>query len=135
MTSGRRAPASSDAQLGNHVAGDARRHRGVRPRIRDVGLLDQHVLGQRDGDGARPSRARPVERLAHELGDAGRIVDLHDPLAQRLEEPPVLDLLERLPIGVPALDLTDEQHHRRRVLGGVVEPDRRVAGAGSAGDH
>ena len=117
------------------VGGDPRSHRGVRPRVGDHDLLGQHVLGQGHGHRSRPSGARPVERLAHELGDAGRIVDLRDPLAQRLEEPPVLDLLERLAIGVPALDLADEQHHRRRVLGGVVEPDRRVAGAGAAGDH
>ena len=76
-----------------------------------------------------------MERLAHELRDAGRVVDLHHPLAQRLQEPPVLDLLERLPIRVPAVDLADEQHHRSRVLGGVVQTDRRVAGAGPAGDH
>ena len=76
-----------------------------------------------------------MKRLAHQLGDSRRIVDLHDPLAQRLEEPPVVDLLERLAVGMPALDLTDEHHHRRRVLRGGVEPDRRVAGARPTGDH
>ena len=76
-----------------------------------------------------------MKRLAHELGDPCRVVDLHDPLAQRLEEPPVLDFLERFPVRVPPLDLSDEQHHRSRVLRGVVQADGRVAGARPPRDH
>ena len=72
--------------------------------------------------------------LAHELRDPCRVVDLHHPLAQRLQEPPVLDFLECLSIGMSALDLADEHHHRSRILRGVVETDRRVAGTRPARD-
>ena len=140
------APAAGDHQgaagVGEQCAqgrdGIARHPRGDRhvpARIRDGGLLDQHVFRQRDRHRSRPPGARLVERLAHELGDARRIVDLDDPFAQRREEPPVLDLLERLAVGVPALDLADEHHHRRRVLGRGMQPRRGVAGAGTPRDH
>ena len=76
-----------------------------------------------------------MKRLAHELGDPRRIVDLHHPFAQRREEPPVFDLLERLAIGVSALDLADEHHHGRRVLGRGMQPHRGVAGARTPRDH
>ena len=77
-----------------------------------------------------------MQRLAHELGDPRRIVDPDGPPARRREEPPVFDLLERLAVGVSALDLADEHHRGRRVLGrGGMQPRRGVAGAGAPRDH
>ena len=122
-------------QRGDRIVRNPGRDRRVRIGIRDGGLLDQHVFGQRDRYRAGPSRACTMERLAHELRDPPRIVDLDDPLAQRVEKPPVLDLLERLAIRVSARHLPDEQHHRSRILGRVVEADGRMAGARTSGDH
>ena len=123
------------AQCRNHTARDPRRNLGVPARVLDGGLLDQHVLRQCDRHRPGPPGARSMKRLAHELRNSSRVVDLRHPLAQRLEKSPVLDLLERLPIRMPALDLADEHHHGGRVLRGVVEADRRVACAGTTRHH
>ena len=64
--------------------------------------------------------------LTHPLGHAERAGAEH--LA-------VVQFLEGLAVALVAGHLADEQHQRRRVLEGGVDPDRRVAGAGSAGDE
>ena len=51
------------------------------------------------------------------------------------EHAPVVDLLERLALGVLARDLPDEEHQRRPVLEGGVHADGRLRGAGAAGDE
>ena len=100
--------------------------RGVGGGVGDVGRLGEHVLGQRQDDGPRAARRRDPERARHHLGDALGVIDLRDPFRQRPEHAPVVDLLERLPLGVPARDLTDEEHERRAVLKGRVDSDRRL---------
>ena len=108
---------------------------GIRGRVGDVGRLREHVLGQRQHDGARTARRRDPERARDELGDALGVIDLRDPLRQRPEHAPVVDLLERLPLGVPARDLPHEEHERRSVLEGRVDADGRLRRSRTARDE
>ena len=103
-------------------------------RVRDVGLGREHVLGQREHDRAGPSGAGRRERPRHVLRDAIGAVDLRDPLRQRAEHPPEVDLLERLALLLVGGDLADEQDQRRRVLERGVHADRRLRRPGPARD-
>ena len=145
---GRRAPAASagdrERSLGvrEQVAkplelGRARMrpHPLVRPRIGDLDLVDEHVLGQRQDHRAGSSRRRHRERAGHELRDPRGALDLGDPLRHRVEHPAVVDLLERLAILHVAADLADQEDQRRRVLVGRVDADRGVGCPRPAGDE
>ena len=104
-------------------------------RVGGVGLLDEHVLGQREHDRARAAGGGDVEGARDELGDPVGIVDLLDPLRHRAEHVAVVDLLERLPPHHVAADLADQEDQRRRVLEGGVDAAGGVRRAGAAGDH
>ena len=112
-----------------------RLHAGIRQRVVDAGLLDEHVLreGEDDGTGA-PGRG-DVERARHELGDPVGALDLRHPLGERPEHLPVVDLLEGLALHHLAADLADDQDQRRRVLKGRVHTTRRMRRARPARDH
>ena len=100
-----------------------------------VGLLDEHVLGEREHNRSGASGGRDVERAGDELGDPVGIVDLLHPLRHRAEHVPVVDLLERLAAHHVAADLPDQEDQRRRVLERGVDAAGGVRGAGAAGDH
>ncbi len=102
-----------------------------------VGLLEQHVLGERDHDRARPSARRDGERTCEELGEPVGRLRLDDPLGQAepAEGVRVVELLKRVPAEERARRLADEQDHRRRVLRGDVDADARVRRARPAGDE
>ena len=76
-----------------------------------------------------------MEGLAHQLGQAPRIVDLRHPFRERAEHAPVIHFLECLALGLVARHLADEEDHRRRILERGMDADRGVGGAGSAGDE
>ena len=120
-------------ELGELGLARRRLRRDVGRRVRHLRTLDEHVLGQREHDGPGPPGRRRSERASDELGDPLRPVDLRDPLRERAEDEPVVELLEGLPPHVAATDLTDEQDHRRPVLERRVHPDRRLRRARAAG--
>ena len=93
----------------------------------DAGLVDEHVLGQREHDRTRTTGRRDVERARDELRDPFGVVDLRHPLRHRPEHLAVVDLLERLAFHHLAGDLADQQDQRRRVLIGRVDAARRRA--------
>ena len=76
-----------------------------------------------------------MEGLAHQLGDAPRIVDLRHPFGDRPEHAAEVDLLEGLALGLVAGDLADQQDERRGILEGGMQPDGGIGGAGAAGDE
>ena len=112
---------------------DLDRLEGRRVRHRDA--LDQHVLRQRHHHRPGPAVGCRVEGPRHQLGDAGRIVDLGRPLGDRAEHRAVVELLERLALAHFTRDLADEQDHRRRILARDVQAGRRIGGARPAGDE
>ncbi len=97
--------------------------------------LLEHVLGQRENDGTRPSARGDVEGAAHELGHARGIVDFVDPFRDRAEDGAVVELLERLATLRRARHLADEEDERRRILARDVQAGAGVAGAGAARDE
>ncbi len=121
------------AELGELRLARRRLRRNVGRRVRHLRALDEHVLGQSKHDGAGPPGRRGSERPSDELGDPLRPVDLCDPLRERAEHEPVVELLEGLPPHIAARDLTDEQDHRRPVLERRVHPHRCLRRARAAG--
>jgi len=103
-----------------------RLRRGERPRVRNLGLACEHVLGQRQHHRPRPAGGRRGEGARQVLGDPVGAVDLGDPFRERGEHPPVIDLLERLAVGLVGGDLADQKDQRRRVLERGVDADRGV---------
>jgi len=97
--------------------------------IREVG---QHVLGQRDHDRAGAAGGRDMEGAADDLGDARGIVDLGRPFRHRAKDGAVVELLEGLALAHAAVDLTNEEDQRGRVLIGDVDAGRGIGGAGAA---
>ncbi len=104
----------------------------LRPDVRHGHAVLLHLLADRDDDRTGPAAHRHVEGVGHDLGDAPRVVDLRDPLRERAEHAAVVHLLEALAVRLLDRDLTDQQHHRRRVLHRHVHADRGMAGAGPA---
>ena len=107
-------------------------------RAADIAHLDRaplHLLGERDHHRTGPAGGGDVHRMRHQFGDAGGIVDLGDPLGQRLEHPPVVDFLEAFAVGFRERDLADEQQQGGGILERHVYADGGVAGAGAAGDE
>jgi hypothetical protein len=119
------------------AAGSGPGHRRLHARQhRRGGGLHQHVLGQHENDRAGPALQRGVEGPRHVLGQPVGAAHLAHPLghAQRAgaEHLAVVDLLEGLAVALVGGHLADEQDHRRAVLKGGVQSDRRVAGARAA---
>jgi hypothetical protein len=100
--------------------------------VGDLRGLLLHVFRQRQHHGTRSSRSGRLKRTEHIL-ESGRILDLRGPLGERPEHLPVVDLLKRFAVEERAIDLADEEHHRRRVLHRRVHADARVSGARPAG--
>ena len=135
IANGRSAPASSVRRRLDVGGSRARLHDAERRCVRRFRLLREHVLRQREHDRAGPAGAGDRVRARDELGDAVDAVDLGDPLRERAEHPPVVDLLERLALLLRRGDLADEQDQRRRVLVGGVHADGGLRRAGPARDH
>ena len=134
-TSGRSAPASRPRIASSSAAAGAAWAGAYGRRVGDVDAGGEDVLGQREDDRPRATRRRDTERARDELGDALDLVDLRDPLRERAEHAPVVELLERLPLGVLARDLADEEDERRPVLERRVHADRRLRRARPTGDE
>jgi hypothetical protein len=83
----------------------------------------------------RPAVQSAVERLAHQLGDAPRILDLGDPLGHLPKHPAVIDLLEGFAFGLFARHLADQQDHGRRILEPGMQSDAGIGGARSTRDE
>jgi hypothetical protein len=80
--------------------------------------VDQHVLGQGQHDRARPARGRDLVGAVDVFGNARGVDDLADELGGEAEHLLVVDFLEALAVDrARAVDLADEQDHRRRILG------------------
>ena len=103
--------------------------------VRDVGLLGEHVLGQREHDRPGPPGERDRERLGHVLGDPLGAVDLPRRLRDAAEHLRVVELLPRLAAAKRARHLADEEEHRRRVLLRRVHADRRLRRSRPARDE
>ena len=99
--------------------------------VRNVRLLGEHVLGQREDDGTRPSGDRDRVRLGHVLGNPLGAVDLPRRLRDAAEHLRVVELLPRLPPAERARHLPHEEEHRRRVLLRRVHADRRLRRTGA----
>jgi len=110
-------------------------HSPVRARDRGGASIAQHVLRQRQDHWARPSGNGDLKALVDQFGDALGHVDLRDPLGERGEHFAEIDLLEGLAVNLMARNLADQRDHWGRILEGGVDSDRRVAGAGAAGDE
>ena len=67
--------------------------------------------------------------------NARRIVDLRHPFGHLAEHPAVVDFLKGLAFHHPARHLTDQQHHRRRILEGDMDAGTCIGRAGTAGHH
>ena len=80
--------------------------------VGDVGLLGEHVLGQREHDRPWPPRERERVRLGHVLGDALGAVDLPRRFRDATEDLCVVELLPRLTSAKRARYLADEEDHR-----------------------
>ena len=79
----------------------------------------------------RPER-RDLERLVQQLGHALGHVDLRHPFRERRVHLAEIDFLKRLAVDLVTRDLTDQHHHRRRILVRGMDADRGVARAGAA---
>src|SRR3569623_2015886 len=103
--------------------------------IRAHASLFQHVAGQRQHYRSRASRSRDLKSARHEFGYALRIVDLGHPFRQRREHLPVFHFLKRFAAAKRAVDLPDEENHRRRILHRGMHADARMRGARPARDE
>ena len=104
----------------------------VGQRVRYVDGFRQHVLGQGHHHGTGAAGGGDVERARDQLGNAPGVVDLDHPLGHGAEDGPVVQFLEAFAAPRVALDLADEQYHRRRVLARDVDAGRGVGGARAA---
>ena len=104
-------------------------HRPVRADQRRRAPIPQHILRQRQHDRSRPSGGCDLKCLVDEFWDALGHVDLRDPLGERRKHLAEIDLLEGLAVDLVARHLADEHDHRRRVLKGGMDTDRRIARA------
>ena len=100
-------------------------------RVGNGDALLQHVGRQADDHRTGAATGRGVEGARNDFGDAGRVVDLGRPFRHAAENRATVDLLERLALTNVAVDLADEQDHRRRILVGDVNAGHRVGGARS----
>ena len=103
--------------------------------VRDVRLLREHVLRERQHDGSGPARDRDRERLRHVLGDPLGTVELPRRLRDAAEDLRVVELLPRLAPAERTRHLADEQDHRRRVLLRGMDADRGLRRTGTARDE
>ena len=91
--------------------------------------------GKRDHDRAGAALHRDVVGALDDLGNLRGGLDLRRPFGGRAEEGAVIHLLERAAPEHRALDLADEQDHRRAVVLGDMDAVGRVGRAGAAGDE
>ena len=101
--------------------------------VGDLRVLRQHVFRQCQHHGTWPPRGGRLERAEHVFWNPAGILDLRRPLGERPEHLPVVDFLKRFAVEERAIDLADEEHHRRRVLHRRVHADARMRGARAAG--
>ncbi len=106
-----------------------------RDTVRDVRLLAEDVLRQRQHDGPGSPGERDRERLCHVLRDPRGAVELPRGLRDATEHPRVIELLPRFPATERAWHLPDEEQHRRGVLLRSVYTDRRLGRARPARDE
>jgi len=104
-------------------------------RVHDFGGLEQHVLGQRDYDRARPPLHGEVICTLNDLGDLRRALDLGRPFGHRSKEGAKVHLLKRAAPQHFAFNLSDEQDHRGGIVLGDVNAVGGVGGARPAGDE
>ena len=109
---------------------------------RRANALLEHVLGQGQHDWAGAARAGEREGARDEFIHARRVVDFRDPFGFAAEHGGIIDLLKRPATAREALDLADEEDHRRRIMGGDMHagegvgrsrPPRHEADPGLAG--
>ena len=96
---------------------------GIRRR---ANALLEHVLGQGQHDRTRAARAGEGESARDEFIYARRIVDFRDPFGFAAEHGGIIDLLKRPAAPREALDLADEEDHRRRIMGCDMHPGEGV---------
>ena len=108
------------------------RKRRIGRRIRHLGGVGEHVLGQRQHDRAGTARGRGEEGARDELRNPPRVVDLGHPFRHRPEHQAIVDFLERLALHHVAPDLAQQKDHRRRILKCDMNAGRRIGGAGPA---
>ena len=94
-----------------------------------------HVFRQSKDHRAGSARCRGLECACDHFRNAFGLVDLGHPFGHLPEHPPIIDFLKRLPLRVIPVDLTNQQDHRCRRLGGRVHTDARMARARSPGDQ
>ncbi len=129
---GRRQPLGEPAEI------VVRRRRTRRVDGRSVGgirLLGEHVLGQRQHDGAGAAAARLRKRASDVLRHPVRALHLGRPLRHRPEHGRVVELLEGAAAEMRTRNLADEEDHRRRVLVCRVHGDGGVCRARPARDE
>src|SRR3546814_8088882 len=73
----------------------------------------EHVLAQRDHHRAGAPLHRDAEGARDEFGNPARVVDLDRPFRDAGKGLRIIEFLERLAVAEAALDLPDEQDHRR----------------------
>ena len=99
-------------------------------------LSDQHVLRQaRSTTG--PGRPSIAVWKARETISGTRLASSISvgPFRHRAEEGAIVHLLERVAVAEGALDLADEQQHRRRIVSRDMHARRSVGRAGAARDE
>ncbi|MNX91402.1 hypothetical protein D3C86_1234780 [compost metagenome] len=130
---------SRAGQQGAHAGQRIRRRVGVghldRPASLRKGRFGQHVLGQRQHDGAGPARHRHREGAVHVFGDARGAVDLRHPLAELPEHAAVVDFLKRFALDHVVAHLAHQHDKRRGILKRRLHADAGVGSAGPARNH
>jgi hypothetical protein len=102
-------------------------------RVGDLRHFGEHILRQGDHDRAGAAGGRHMEGAGHDFGEARRIVHFRGPFGERSEGGAIVELLERLAFAHAALDLADEENHRRGILLGDVDARRGVRRPWAAG--
>ena len=131
--SGRSAPARklSTARRSPTVgASGCGRTTGARVPSGSAEVLD--VLGDRQQRGARAALDGRRGRRPRGRRGGLRVVEPPGPLREAADRADEVDLLERLAAREPAVDVADDDEHRRRVGGGGVDADGEVRGADGA---
>ncbi len=103
--------------------------------VGDIGHGAQHILGQRQHHRAGAARGGHGKGAADVFGQALGLDDLDGPFGEATKDLAIVDLLKGLAVAVAAVDLADEEDHRRRILPGDVDTRGGIGGAGAAGDE
>ncbi len=108
--------------------------RDLRP-VDRLDLIAQHVFGKGEHHRAGPARGGDAIGAGDIFGNAASIVDPRRPFRNRPEESGHVDFLEALAILVGAVEVADEQDHRRRILEGDMDAGGCVGRTWAAGDE